>query len=542
MWNWRKSACWMFGCAVGLLSAGFLSAAENPPPGPVEIKGQLNPAPAEPLPGDGESGLPTAEEPAPEMEGKPSVVGFPGPPPPGEGLRLGIKDCIQMALLNNREIKAKGYEIEGARAKLMEARPKGIPVIEYEFLSAPAPRDVDDAVDSFFSGDITYFQRGKLAFGIPVLSFGKLKLAQDLARQGILSETEKKIDKQNDVVLTTQKLYYGILLANDVYDLLEDAERHLSSEIHRRQDEDSEAGGKKNKNKSDEPRDPVELVRLKLFRYEILKRIGETEKKTALARDGLLIQMGLQRATPYALDEQHLKPVEFELKDYEYYLELSRKYQPKQRLVDIGVRASERNYQLEKRKIAPDVGVGGFYEFGRTTNSISGLALTDDFNDPFNFNRVGFGLRIKGEININSYRAKVKQAQAEYLKNSMNRLAAQDGLALDLKETYLNVLQGKRDMENAEQAMRVARQYVFLTKTNADIGVGEKKEYADALQAYLVSRGRYLESMFDYNIAVATLQTKVGGIALYQETKGSENGSQEPAAESQPSGTETRPQ
>jgi len=68
-------------------------------------------------------------------------------------------------------------------------------------------------------------------------------------------------------------------------------------------------------------------------------------------------------------------------------------------------------------------------------------------------------------------------------------------------------------MENGYRAMKLARQFVFLTKTNIDIGVGDKKDYSDALQAYLVSRGRYLESVYNYNIAVAVLEQRSGGIA-----------------------------
>jgi hypothetical protein len=33
------------------------------------------------------------------------------------------------------------------------------------------------------------------------------------------------------------------------------------------------------------------------------------------------------------------------------------------------------------------------------------------------------------------------------------------------------------------------------------------------LQAYLLSQGRYLEAVLKYNMAVATLEDKVGGLA-----------------------------
>ncbi|HCU25113.1 MAG TPA: hypothetical protein DF383_08850, partial [Deltaproteobacteria bacterium] len=207
--------------------------------------------------------------------------------------------------------------------------------------------------------------------------------------------------------------------------------------------------------------------------------------------------------TVYSIEGDHLRADETKIKDFDYYLELYRKNNPKNRLLDIGLKATEALYRLERRKVAPDIGVGGFYEFGFTTNTIKGLQLTDDFNDPFNYNRVGFGLRVKGELNVKGHLAKVKQAQAEYYKTALGKSVANEGLELELKESYLNVLQTKEVMENAGRAMKLARQFVFLAKTNVDIGVGEKKDYSDALQAYLVARGRHLESVFNYNVAVA---------------------------------------
>jgi len=434
-------------------------------------------------------------------EEKTSALQAPPEVPLSQGPRLSLSDCVQMALLNNREVRAKDYDIEIAQSKLKEAQPRGIPVFEYEFLTFPAPLNAQNAVSSFFSGDLTFGQRGKISIGIPLTTFGKIGIAQELARSGIAAEQEKKLDKQNDTVLKVKQLYYGLLLAKDVRSLFTDANQHLENEVQRRE-------GNNGQNN-----DPVELVRLKLFRYEILNRILDVDKKAALAEDGLRIQMGMERGTTFSVQEEHLTPVDVDLKDFDYYLEMNRKNNPKNRLLDIGVAASEAQYRLEKRKLAPDLGFGGFYEFGRTVKPIAGVALTDDFNDPFNFNRVGFGLRIKGDINIKSYLAKTHGAEADYFKNSLNKSIAEEGLELDLKDAYLSVLQSKEAMENGYRAMKLARQYVFLTKTNVDIGVGDKKDYSDALQAYLVSRGRYLESVFNYNVAVATLEVKAGGIA-----------------------------
>lgn len=417
-----------------------------------------------------------------------------------DGVKLGLRDCVQMALLNNRQIKASNYDVEAAEYKLKEAQPRSVPTIDYEFLTAPAPRDVDDAVESFFSGNVTFLQRGSIKVGTPLYTFGKIGLAQDLATEGIKAEKQKRTEKKNDIVLEVKKLYWGILLAKDLRDLFLDAAGHLESEIDRRES-------------SEEPSDPIELVKLKLYRYEVLSRLSQVEKKDYLARQALRVQLGLPRATQVQVADQHLEPVDYELKDFQHYLNLSQKFRPKNILAEIGLKAKELEYRLEKRKILPDIGIGGFFEFGVTAQSIQGLQLTDDFNDPFNFTRAGVGLRVQGKLNAKTYSAKVKQKQAEYFKVAMQKSAAEDGLELEIREAYLDVQHQKKNLKNSDDAKKTARQFVFLTKTNVDIGIGSKEEYSEALQAYLLSQGRYLEAVLKYNMAVATLEDKVGGLA-----------------------------
>ncbi len=419
------------------------------------------------------------------------------------GLRLNMDDCVKMALLNNKEVKMADYNVQTAEWKLKEAKPGAVPTVEYEMLNYPAPRDADNAVGSFFTADVTYGQRGKVFAAAPIYTFGKLSLAQELAKIGIGVEKEKKTEKQNEVVGKVKKLYYGILLAKDLRKLFKDAARHLEEEIEQRA-------------ASEEPSDPVELVRMKLFRFEVLSRLGKVEKDDYLAREGLRIQMSLPPGTEYELTEDHLEPVNFELKSFEEYLQLSRKFRPKSRMVDMGLRAKEAQYRLEKRQIAPNVGIGGFYEYGFTAQEIRNVGLTDDFNDPFNFQRAGVGVRVKGEFNYNTYKSKVKQLEAEYFKTAMGKEAADEGLELELKQSYLDVRQQGKHLELSRKAMQTARQFVFLTKSNLDIGVGDRKDYADALQAYLVAKGRFYEAVFNYNVAVASLEETIGGVGVIQ--------------------------
>jgi outer membrane protein TolC len=415
---------------------------------------------------------------------------------------VNLNDCVQMALLNNKEIRATDFDILGARQRVKEAKPWSSPLVEYEFLTAPAPRNVDQAVESFFSGDVTFFQRGKILVGWPVYTFGKLDIAGELAGQGVAEKLQRKTEKTNDIVLKVKTVYYGILLANDLRKVLKNAIDHLEKELERRGEPN---GGTE--------ADPVELVRLKLYRYEVQTRLDQLETKDYLAHHALRILLGLPRVTEVEVADQSLQPVEVDMKDFDYYLALAHKFRPEHQLLKIGLKAKELEYRLQKREAAPNIGIGGLFEFGVTAQSIQGLQLTDDFNDPFNFTRAGAGLRMEGKFHNKSYQAKTKQKQAEYFKVAMERSVADEGLELDLREAYVGVQQNGRNLENAREAMQTARQYVFLTKSNIDIGLGEKKDYSDSLQAYLLSQGRYLEAIMKFNLAVATLEQKVGGIA-----------------------------
>src|SRR5262245_45568811 len=152
----------------------------------------------------------------PTGNGKPEVGGFlkesetepeveEGRPSQAGKIIFDLTDCVRMALRNNVEIRGTDYDIEESKAKLKEAQPRGSPTIEYQVEEAPAPRDAQQAVESFFSGDVTPLTRLRIGVGFPLTSFGKISLAQSLAREGIEGSKEKKNQKSGEVVLKVKQ-------------------------------------------------------------------------------------------------------------------------------------------------------------------------------------------------------------------------------------------------------------------------------------------------------------------------------------------------
>lgn len=412
-------------------------------------------------------------------------------------LYLNLNECIRRALVFNREIRAEKFDIVKAKAKYKEADIIGRPVIEYEDQLAPAPRDVSRAVQSFFDGDITVFNRFKLGIGMPVTTFGKISRAKKLALQGVEKEVQEQAKKESEVVYQVRQLYYGVLLAREVSRLVRTAYKRTDKEINKRETE----GGS----------DPVELLKLKIFRSETEKQLEEARYKEILALEAIRVQLGIRREQSFDISPARLFPVNRRLKNFEHYVDTAFDQRADLKLLDIGSYSARLNYSLEKRYYAPDLGVGAFFELGRAPG-ITGVTTTDDFSDPFNFTRAGIGFQLKGKFDFGTRSAKIRQAEADLLKTKIQVDLARDAVILDVKKAYLEVKAALEDLNRADEASKLARQLLFLVQSNFDIGLAEPKDLIDAIAKFLKTRGEYFEAVFNYNVAYANLDQKLDTI------------------------------
>lgn len=413
----------------------------------------------------------------------------------GDLHRLSLDDCVQRALVYNPELQVADYSIDAAGEKKNEASRIGYPVLDYEYNLAPVPKDVGKAMESFFSGDISVLNKFKLGVGVPINTFGKVKTGKSLADTGIAAEKEKKVQKKGDIVLKVKQLYYGILLAQEAGRLLESAHDGIAKQIKKREDE----GGS----------DPTELLKLRLFLADVEKKMEDGDKKEILAREALRVTLGLDPSTRFDLASDKLRPVSFKMQSFEEYKKQAWERRSDLKLLEMGYQAKEKQVKLEKRLMAPNLGVGAFFEIGRAPG-VTGVTTTDDFSDPFNFTRAGIGLQLKGQLDLHTGLSKVRQAKSELYKVEVQKELAQDGVDLDVKDAFLDVRNTKLDMERAEEAGKLSRQLLFLTQSNYDIGLAEPKDLIEALSGFLQTRGQYFESVFNFNVAVAKLAQKTG--------------------------------
>jgi len=411
---------------------------------------------------------------------------------------LSLEQCIAMALSENDKLRAAGYDVAAAKGQLIEAKARWWPIFDYESYLAPVPRNVADAVSSFFSWNVAAWARVKIVLGIPMYAFGQLTMAGKLAEGGVIAAQHRVVREREKLIYDIKQIYYGILFGMEMEKLLGKAADALSNKISN--EEDAE----------DPKHSPYKLLEMKVFREELEQQLDRTCVEMALAFAGLKLQMGLPPYVEVKLNRDALEPEVVDLSMAEDYVNASMEHRPDSKLIEIGVATKRRLWKLEKRKMAPKLGGAFYFDIGRTHKSITGLTATDDFNNPFNFTRAGIGLRLSGRLDFHGAYGRIKKKRAEYLKALYEGKMGKKGLALEARKTYDEAVKLKKKVMSARKSQSMANQMMFLSKTNFEMGIGEQEEYSNALKLVLGLRGKYFKSVFDYNCALANLEQKVG--------------------------------
>ena len=414
-----------------------------------------------------------------------------------------LQDCLRFALQKNDLIRSRVEGIEAARWRRNEADARFWPVLQYEYNAAPVPQDVSNAFNEFFTGNLSMFNRFKIGLGIPIYTFGQLETVQKMADKGVEAATQEKFKEDAKVASDVRQLYYGIQLGQELERLLESAVEELRKKITEEEQKSEHS--------------PMDLMKMEMVLLELEKQMMDTGENRALAEQGMRVQMGLPDDFQFELDSNRLRPLPALLGEMEEYFAVAMDSRPEARLVKIGTEVKRFQYELEKKKWFPTMGVGGFFELGRTTSEISGVTSTDDFSDPFNFTRAGIGLEIKGQIDFHGQRARAKRAGSEYYKALLEKVMAERGLRLDVEKTYREAKRAEKNVDGLEEKQRLARRMMFLAKSNYDVGLGEKNEFIESLKLLLVSRAEYLKSVFDYNSILARLDEKIGVVPDVEE-------------------------
>jgi outer membrane protein TolC len=331
---------------------------------------------------------------------------------------------------------------------------------------------------------------------LPLFTFGKISAGQRAAAAGTRAADALVEAASADAAVDAAKAYWGAKLARESLLMLEDGMAELDAEIARV--ETSLDAGKGEVTESDRHR-------LRAVRAEVEVRVAEARKGERLALAGVRLLTGEDDAD---VDDAPYEAVQAELVEREVARRLARERRPERRAADEAVAAARALADVEKARWWPDI-------VGLAEAKLARSSATDDpenafYNDPLNTTSFTAGVALRWTLEAGTRVARVRGARAEEARARATAKLAADGVAADADRAWGEAQDAADRLAATRRGEKEARAWLVTTLQSAAAGLGEPKDVADALVLYFTLRGRTLQAIFDWNVAVVAVQRATG--------------------------------
>ncbi|NTU42232.1 MAG: TolC family protein [Nitrospirales bacterium] len=413
-----------------------------------------------------------------------------------------LQGCVQMAVAESPEIGEGRYEEEVYRAKKMQADSSAYPTIEVLALAGPSPeaRKEDFLKTNVKSGTINgIFGSAGISLIQPLYTFGKIGSYKKAAYKGLRVAEAGTQKKTSEIILRTNELYFSLLMAKDMRNLVLEVRDELVKAI---------GTAEKQLSNNTAGADEVNLFKLRAFIGEADRNLNEADKGISVARDGLMTSMGLQRGADFEIADATLSPLERKPGDLAEYSRLAIAMRPELNQIREGLDARDALIQAEKAAAYPDIFVG-------LMGSIAGATNRDRVYNPYVFDSFSHTsgaafVGLKWSLDFGVTRGKVKEAEAEYNKLLEKKRFADDAIPFQVRKAYLDFQEADKNIGRMDDAHKNARKWLVAASSSFDMGVGDAKDVADAALTYAQMKVNYIRSLYNQRMAYANLLYAAG--------------------------------
>ncbi len=436
---------------------------------------------------------------------------------PADTLVLTLARAEELALKNNPLIREAVANLELARAKEMRAsHARYLPSFTLTNVWGPIPRARGEFTEtgvlispdtSTGLGDLTYFTEVDVDILQPLFSFGKFRSLIDAAEAGVEASRADVEAKEIEVRLQVRKLYWGLVLAEELLRVTEDI-----------RDQVAEAKAKLEEKYDEGEVTQNDLFKFQIFEFEIGRRHREALDGVEMGRAALRAAVGLEEGRPFRLDTEALEPVDVTVDSLPVYLAMALEGRPEIRQLQAGIEAQSSLVRARRSDYWPQLFVGAQIKWNRAPGRF-------DPNNPFvynptNFFRPGGVIGFKWNLNFVQTRDAIRIARHDAAKMRQRLDPLSEKIALDVRKAYLDLKRAEADVEESARALKASDNWLRAESQTFDLGLSEIKDVIEAFQANVRMRTEHLQSIFAFNSAVAELSRAVGR-DLYPERRGS---------------------
>jgi outer membrane protein TolC len=442
--------------------------------------------------------------------------------------KMTLPELLELARQASPGMQAAAAATEAMEAQVSEARRNWLPQGDLLSILSPSPRihcyattpgdtippgtpeDSNNCVrTSSPEARITdvnwthFFTRTEVRLIQPVWDFGKISAGVAAARAGVGVTQEKQNAARADVEQNVRRAYWGMKLARDALDMLDTGSGYVDEGAQKLEKDLAKGTGTAS---------VTDKLRMRTVRAEVDARILEAKRGQGLARDGLRVLLGPQAPPDIDVDDDDFAPIDVKEHPVTYYEDLARYNRPEARLLDYAVKAKSALADLERRKEYPDLVLIGTAAFARA----------QDVDDPqnafvshyFNSTTAGVAAALRMQLDLGPRLARATRTSAEAAEISFRRTEALGGIALEVRKAYGEMTEASERVKAVQKGEKAAKSWISAVAQNFALGLSEARDLTDALLAFFNMRYRYLQAVFDYNVAVAALTRATGASDL----------------------------
>jgi outer membrane protein len=423
---------------------------------------------------------------------------------------LTLKELVVMALKYSPQVKSTKSDVTLAKEQKAEAHGYRYPQFDMVGLGGVVPNASRGQVRQVGKDKTLWYPDpsgsihgvnvfGNLTFTLlqPLYTFGKIAYREEAAANNITIKKSGVDLQKGEVIYNVSHAYYGLILANQGKGAVADARTYLSDARQRitRLLQINSPNVKE-----------TDQYRLAMYEGGVEKFAAQADEGSKVAYRALKGLIGYDENQDFQVPEE--LPAPTAPADLNSHIRTALELRPEFKQLKHGLVARQLLVDAAKADRLPSF-------FFAVLGQVAGAPGRDHNPDPYVndfFNGLGAlpAVGAQWHFDFGILNAKVRQAKAELQKLRHDEQTALMGIPIQVAKDYGKVQENYKGSIGMEKGYINARRWLITSFSNFDMGLGSMDEIFRAFERYGSFRGDYLQTLFDYNLAVAELEKSSG--------------------------------
>jgi outer membrane protein len=402
-----------------------------------------------------------------------------------KGATLTLQQCLDIAETKQPAIVAAQYVVDVNRSRVGQARSNYYPQISAD-ASYSRIKPLSPASTAFASGTTGSFNEysGGVSLSQNIYDFGRTSSQVDISKFNLDSSRSDLETTLEQVAFNVKQAYYGVLQAQRNKEVAVETVKQYGQHLEQ---------AKGFYEVGTHPKYDVTTAEVNLSNAKL--NLIKAENALKVAKVTLNNVMGVPDAPEYDIQDN----LAFEKYTTTMEAAVEKAYGNRPDLQSLAAKrkAAEKNIALQKSGYFPFVTGNAAYNIGgRDFPLDKGWSVGVGITFP-----IFSGFLTKKQV---------EEARANLSAFRANEESLKQSILLDVQQAYLNLVDTERSISTAELTVKQATENLEIADGRYAAGVGNPIEVTDAEVSLTNAKTSYIQSLYNYKIAQASLEKAMG--------------------------------